>query len=103
MKQLMFVVLVTGILTCSTFASPLSQSSAEEFLPLKINERVITEDGIEISLEVAEPVWAEMQTGTDPVLMTQIISSGRLEVQGYPSVPVASSLFRIPPQSGIVV
>ncbi len=103
MKKSMFVILVIGILTCNAIASPLFQSSVEEFLPIKVSDRVFTDSGISLSLVISEPIWTEVETGADPALLSSIAASGRLEVEGYPAVPIATSLFRLPPQSGVVV
>ncbi|MDP8205837.1 MAG: C25 family cysteine peptidase [Candidatus Electryonea clarkiae] len=79
------------------------QRSADDILPVKVLDRVITENGMELSLEIKEPAWSSFKDDGAAIETAEFVSGGALIVEGYPSVPVVGRMFRIPPRSGVIV
>ncbi|MDP8206391.1 MAG: C25 family cysteine peptidase [Candidatus Electryonea clarkiae] len=72
--------------------------SADHGLPLQVSSRIMTANGLRLSLEIAEPEWKTVGTANDQVsLIDYKLMCGFLEKEGLPSVPVTSRNFRLPP------
>ncbi|MDP8286217.1 MAG: C25 family cysteine peptidase, partial [Candidatus Electryonea clarkiae] len=84
--------LLTGIASARNLA-------ADQGLPLQVSSRVITPNGMRLSLEIAEPEWKTVGTAKEQVSLADYkLMCGFLEEQGLPLVPVTSRTFRLPPR-----
>ncbi|MDP8206392.1 MAG: C25 family cysteine peptidase, partial [Candidatus Electryonea clarkiae] len=78
--------------------------TAGKDLPMQITERIITSNGMSLSLEIVDPEWKQAGLSEDNIVVAQLGPlSGHLESEGFPVVPVTSRMFRIPPRSGVTV
>ncbi len=86
---------------------PASQSTVftEDYsLPLQVAEKQATDNGIRFTLDVNQPQWMTVESEAGVELDLALFEmGGSYQQQGMPLVPVAGSLFRIPPRSGVVV
>ncbi len=98
---LTIIILLSSIGIISAVDTELMSTS--QLQPITVENRVVNEDGMELRLGISQPSWSEVGESEQPVLLTEYFASGRIEEEGYPSLPVASAMFRIPPRSGVVV
>ncbi|MDP8208105.1 MAG: C25 family cysteine peptidase [Candidatus Electryonea clarkiae] len=98
-----YTLIILFLFASFLFAAQTEQLQINEFLPVQVRDRVITENGINLSLDISEPVWTTVGTTSNPVEITEFINGGVLEVEGFPVVPSVGSMFRIPPNSAVVI
>ncbi len=103
MRLLIPITIILLAAVGSIYAADTELMSTSQLQPITIENRVISENGMELRLGISQPSWLEVGENDQPVLMTEYFASGRVEEEGYPSVPVASSLFRLPPRGGVTV
>ncbi|MDP8289271.1 MAG: C25 family cysteine peptidase, partial [Candidatus Electryonea clarkiae] len=78
--------------------------TAGKDLPMQVTERIITSNGMSLSLEIVDPEWKQAGLSKDDIVVAQLgPMAGHLESEGFPVVPVTSRMFRIPPRSGVTV
>ncbi len=56
-----------------------------------------------LTLEIAPLIWIETEVDGDIFVTAEFPVGGMLEEEGYPAVPVAGQMFRIPARSGVTV
>ncbi|MFC2170587.1 C25 family cysteine peptidase [Calditrichota bacterium] len=94
------LLLIIFSLTSRLSASTNEEIQQEIFSALKVQELRYFDGGVHLSLQIDEPVWERLETGEKPIELARYENNGVLEVEGFPSIPVTGSLFRIPPNVG---
>ncbi len=103
MRRCAVVLLMLALVGLAT-ASETASLTDQTIQPLQVVNRQITDSGISLTLEVGEPMWISVDAENgDQLEMASYPLSGYISEDGMPAVPVASSLFRIPPRSGVSV
>ncbi|MDP8287646.1 MAG: C25 family cysteine peptidase, partial [Candidatus Electryonea clarkiae] len=73
--------------------------SPNQELPIQVSNRIISSNGMRLTLEIAEPEWRTIDSGNERVSFANYnLMTGYLEERGLPSVPVTSRTFRLPPR-----
>ncbi len=102
MRRFALTFLLVSLLAGALFAAQLSEQTAR-LDPLSIQQKVVTNAGVTATLAIDEPLWLTAGDEANPLEVAEFPLSGKLNTVGQPAVPIASSLFRIPPRSGVVV
>ena len=72
--------------------------AVDQGLPLQVSSRIMTDNGMRLTLEIAEPEWKTAGSANEQVsIIDYNLMCGFLEEEGKPSVPVTSRTFRLPP------
>ncbi len=101
LRVLFLIAAITGIAAASESLTPQSDQSMS---PFQVVERQVTEAGITATFAVEEPTWVPVEGIDGSQLELAVFPlSGALTENGMPSVPVAATLFRLPPRSGAIV
>ncbi|MBD3165943.1 T9SS type A sorting domain-containing protein [bacterium] len=105
MHSRLFTPLMGWILVAfSAFAAPLESEVADELSPLTVSEITVRSDGLSMTVAVEAPQWVEVETSSGETTMVLDYTHGGIrQSDGEPVVPTASTLFRIPPHSGVTV
>ncbi len=101
MKRFLFAAMVVLFSFSLTMASQVAVVDVEQQMPLRVDQRVITADGLSLNLTFEEPVWTNFPSDESDFQVAEIFSGGMLEEEGYPAVPTAGRLFRLPPRGGV--
>ncbi len=98
------VVMVMLAMVSLALASQSNPVTEQSMLPLTVAEREVTDNGMTLSLDIQEPIWMTVDSESGvPLELAALELGGAYHVEGMPMVPVAGSMFRIPPTSGVVV
>ncbi len=82
----------------------LTDVSNQQIQPFQVVDLQVDESGITATLDIEDPTWLGVDGADGSQLeFAAFPLSGALDDAGMPYVPVAASLFRIPPRSGVVV
>ncbi len=87
------------------FATTQTGIDAQNLNPFQSTMISRTDSEVRFNLELESPQWItneDSETGFD-LMTAEFQLGGMLEEDGQPPVPVASSLFRLPPRSGVTV
>ncbi|MDP8208071.1 MAG: C25 family cysteine peptidase [Candidatus Electryonea clarkiae] len=85
------VLIIIGITKARDF-------SVDQGLPLQVSSRIMTDNGMHLTLEIIEPEWKTIGSANEQVsIIDYNLMCGFLEEEGKPSVPVTSRTFRLPP------
>ncbi len=110
MKKLcisILLILLTGALAFSVNQPIPQQAEVENLLPCVVAERVTIPNGYRLTLNLREPEWMsvnDLNNEMDEELYTPFYEDGGAYLEdGYPVVPIAGRMFRLPPRSGVVV
>jgi len=86
----------------SSFGAARNDILIEETLPVSVQQRTITDNGMNLKLGFNEVIWSLVGSEDDPVELAEVYGGQMLEEEGFPAVPVAGRLFRLPPRSGVI-
>lgn len=105
MKRIaVFSFLLILVVSSLTFAAdqPADPQEMEHYYPCTVLDRDVREDGMTLTLQILEPEWVPLE-GEDNALIPEYVTGGAIQEPGYPEVPTLGRLFRLPPQSGVVI
>ncbi|MDP8207367.1 MAG: C25 family cysteine peptidase [Candidatus Electryonea clarkiae] len=85
----------------STFAATVIDAVSEEYLPMTVESKVITDDGMTLDLAFSTTAIIDVGQKDNQLSMVELESGNLFMTEGYPIVPVAGRMFRIPPRSGM--
>ncbi len=102
-----FVTVVLGlVLTASLVLGTtrkVDEFAAQNSIPLQVEQRVLSSDRMQLSLQVNDPEWFTVgESGSEAEVVSYSLAGATTDI-GMPVVPVTGRMFRIPPQSGVVV
>ncbi|MDP8286250.1 MAG: C25 family cysteine peptidase, partial [Candidatus Electryonea clarkiae] len=102
MKRLICMCIALLMVVFSSFGAARNDALIEKTLPVSVQERTITNNGMNLKLGFNEVIWSTVGSDDDPVELAEVYGGQMLEEEGFPAVPVAGRLFRLPPRSGVI-
>ncbi len=101
-RMTVFLALICVVVfSISVFA--LERASNERISSLQVAEKAITEEGIDLTLNIEHPLWKSGGSIENPVTYVEFPAGGVLEIENHPMIPMTGSMFRLPPRSGVVI
>ncbi|MDP8207957.1 MAG: C25 family cysteine peptidase [Candidatus Electryonea clarkiae] len=103
MKHFIFVCIAVMTTAFVSYGAAVNDMSVEHTLPVIVQERSITDEGLNLTLGFNEVVWSTVGSEGEPVELAEVYGGQMLEEEGFPPIPVAGRLFRLPPRSGVTI
>ncbi|MBZ0265596.1 carboxypeptidase regulatory-like domain-containing protein, partial [bacterium] len=102
MKRVSLSLMMLLLMLSVTFAR-IDHVDYSSNLPMKVESRQISDQGMRLTLTMEAPEWRSMGELDQAIDIASYLNGGMVEEPGYPSVPVTGRLFRIPPTSAVEV
>ncbi len=105
MRRCISAFVLAFLLSCYLHAAPapVDQLSAQQALPMQVEQHVLAEDHVQLGLRLVNDGWYSAGSLGEEVEMIAFPLAGATSEIGKPAVPVMGRMFRVPPRAGIVM